>query len=167
MNDDYSVGDGEYAVQKPGHVWITRRRLDAYFLPAALVVTVSGALEFWFSSRTIIFAGLVPFAVFWAVARWGCARRGGSAVPTLSAIPGMIPFLWWLFTWGLLIGVGGVTLLNVILPLPEKGQSWNARAAIIWVGFMICWFAGLLIGVARLERTYARKPSASDDRLLE
>jgi hypothetical protein len=55
------------------------------------------------------------------------------------------------------IGVGGGILLDENLPLPEKGESWNARSAIVWAGFAICWFSGLLIRCARIERKLPRK----------
>jgi hypothetical protein len=166
MKEYASISDGEYVVQKPGHVWITRRRWDAYFLAAALVIAVVGPLVFWSTSRATVAAGLVPLAALWALVRWSWPRDG-TAVRRISAYPGIIPFLCWLLGWGVLIGVGGGILLNENLPLPEKGESWNARSAIVWAGFAIGWFSGLLIGCARIEREHPRKALASNDRLLE
>jgi hypothetical protein len=166
MKDDPSLSDSEDAALKPGHVWITRRRWDAYFLSAALVIALSKALMVPSTGKTTIIATFVPLAAMWAFIRWSWPR-GGAAEPTLSANPAVIPLLWWLTTWGLLIGVGGIILLDVIVPLPEKEWSWDVRSAILWTGFAICWFAGLLIGAALIERRYSRKPSASDGRLLE
>jgi hypothetical protein len=68
--------------------------------------------------------------------------------------------------WGLLLGLGGGAILHVFVPMPAKGESWNMRSAIIWTGFAMGWFTGLLVGVTRIERHYC-KPPASDDRLLE
>jgi hypothetical protein len=163
MNDEPSLSEGEHRMPKPGQVWITRRRWNAYFL-AASPVALTGALVFWFSSKTSIIAGLVPFAVLWAIVRWSWPREG-AAVWNLSATPSMVLLVWWILTWGLLISLGGGFFHDVLVPLPEKGQSWNMPSAMIWVGFTFCWFAGLLIGVSRIERNSWKLP-ASDDRLL-
>jgi hypothetical protein len=167
MSDWPSLSEEQDIAPKPGHVWITRRRWDAYFLAAAAVAAVIGTLAFqssmWIGIRAI--GGLASFAMIWAIVRWSWPRRG-TAVPTLSATSGTIPILWWLATWGLLLGLGGGALLHVLVPMPVQAESWDMRSAIIWAGLAMGWFVGLLVGRSRIERHY-RKPQTYDDRLLE
>ena len=167
MSDWPSLCEEHGIAPKPGHVYITRRRWDAYFLAAASVAALIGASAFRSSTMVGIRAvwGLASLAMIWAFVRWSWPQRG-TAVPTLSGTPGTIPILWWLATWGLLLGLGGGALLHFLVPMPIKAESWGMRSAIIWAGFAMGWFVGLLVGRSRIERLY-QKPPTSDDRLLE
>jgi hypothetical protein len=159
MKEYASISDGEYVAPKPGRVWISRRRWDAYFLAAALVNVVIGPLVFWSTSWTTVAGGLLPLAALWALVRWSWPQKG-TAVRRIAAYPGVISLLCWLLGWGVLIGVGGGILLDENLPLPEKGESWKARSAIVWAGFAICWFSWLRMGCARIEREHPWKGAA-------
>ena len=167
MSDWPSLSDEPFIAPKPGHVWITRRRLDTLFLAAVPVAVILGILTFRYTTRggAIGMGGLAQFAMIWAVTRWSWPR-GGKAVPTLSGVRGTVPLLWWLATWGLLLGLVGGALLHHLVPIPDKGGSWDIRSAIIWAGFAMGWFAGLLVGGSRIERHY-RKPPTSGDPLLQ
>jgi hypothetical protein len=167
MKDWPSLSDEPSLAPKPGHVWITRRRWDAYFLAAAPVAVIIGVLTLRYSTRggAMAMGGLAQFAMTWALIRWSWPR-GGRSARTLSGTPGTIPLLWWLATWGLLLGLGGGALLHRFVPIPEEGGSWDIGSSIIWAGFAMGWFAGLLVGGSHIERRY-RKPPPCDNRLLE
>ncbi len=108
MIDYPSLSEERDVAPKPGHAWITRHGRDAYFLATASVAALIGSLACQSSTRVGIRAigGPASLAMIWAIIRWSWPRSG-MAVPTLSGTPGAIPILWWLATWGLLLGLGG------------------------------------------------------------
>ncbi len=161
MNDGPSLSDEPEFALKPGRVRFTRLRWDAYFLPAVAGGLLIVAFTSWYSMKPGL-AGLGYVAVFlmmWAAMRWD-TPKSGRIVPTLSGIPGMIPKLWWLATWGLLLGFGGGTLLDHFVPMSDP------LSAIIWAVFAIGWLVGGMAGGHRIERRY-KKPSKPSDQLLE
>lgn len=151
---------GDRPPLKPGHVWLTRRRWDAYFLAAFVAVVVGGIVTWWFTADLQkIGAGLLPLVPLWLTIRWGWPREG-SAVRTAESTPGMVPLLKWLAVWGS-VGLLGILPLGIWVPLESEGVPLTWSQALILIGYLVAWFAGLLLGVHRIEARF-KKPRPTD-----
>jgi hypothetical protein len=77
------------------------------------------------------------------------------AAGSASATTALAPVLGWLLFW-FLCGIGGVLVLCTLAP---DGRS---KPSFLWScilgGFLLGWFAGLLVGLIKLERARPRKP---------
>ncbi|MEO6810740.1 MAG: hypothetical protein ABI353_16620 [Isosphaeraceae bacterium] len=149
---------GDRPAIKPGHIWITRRRWDAYFLVGVLAAGVCGLP--WLIDPRPALSGALVLAALWLFIRWGWPREG-LAVRSARKTPGMVPLLIWLTFWGI-IGMGGSLLFVGEIPMPEDaGQTWTLKQWLSFAAFIVPWFAGLLLGVHRIERRF-KKPRPAD-----
>jgi hypothetical protein len=161
---DADLADDDLPAAKPGHVWVTRRTWDRYFLPAVAVAAVIGAVEWWRLGEPRRLTAPLMFVLMWVFIRWSWPREG-SLTERLTATPGMIPLLKWLAAWGL-AGCTGLVALDALGVMPPEGRPWSLRSGLVVAGSMIAWLAVLCVVGSRIERRYM-KPKSADGRRLE
>lgn len=165
VSPDPDLSDGERPALKPGHVWLTRRRLGLYCLAGTLAVGAVAAGEWWyFREPRFVFPTLL-FPVLWLGLLWSLPREG-VPVPTIRGKPGLIPLMKWLVAWGL-VGIVMIEGFSRGGFIPPEGQPWSVgRAAIVVIAF-VAWFAVLLLGGHQVECRYVKKRSLPDDSMLD
>ena len=159
MNPYPDLSDGERPTPKPGHVWITRRRWDLYFLVGMLPALAISLGEWWVLRDRRFLGQIVPMLALWMFTRWQWPRQG-AAVRTLRGTPGQIPLMKWLGAWGL-VGIVLIVGLDRARFFPPEGLSYSRGQAAVVILSMVAWVAGLLVGVDRLERRFGKKKKQS------
>jgi hypothetical protein len=161
---DADLADGDLPAAKLGHVWVTRRTWDRYFLPAVAAAAVIGGAEWWWMGEPRRLTAPLMFVLMWVFMRWNWPREG-SLTERLTATPEMIPLLKWSAA-SVLVACAGVVALDVLRIMPRDGESWSLGSGLAVAGFVIAWLAAHCVVGDRIVRRY-KKPKAADDRRLE
>jgi hypothetical protein len=144
---------------QPGHVWVTRRRWDWFFLPGIALSLIVWAWVSWYPGTDRWWAGLLfvdCLVVFWLMFRLSCPQRGEQVV-TISGQPGTVPLLRWVIGWSAVAMVGNV-LYSVWFHYPQDNEELLQFPGLLLVGGMAAWFVVLLTGNHLIERRAKRHP---------
>lgn len=152
--------DHEVPRAKKGHVWITRGRLDTYFV-AGTALCLAVAVWSWTvtGERRFLGQSFTPL-LWWTIFRWFWPR-GGDSVPRLSCKPGTLPLLAWFGLCGI-VGCVGVAFLSWLGGMPHNHEPWHPRQVLATGGFLVGWFGVLLLGGTYLERRFTGTPRSDN-----
>ena len=126
-------------------VLLTRRRLDAYFLPGMLLAVATCAYVYHVTGDASVFLKLFAIPAIWLVVRF-LLQRKGEVRKRLSSDPrGRFVLFAYLWLFG---GTAVFLLLKAFVP--------NAALAFM-IPFFVITFAGIFIWARRLDRRQRRE----------
>ncbi len=119
----------------PGHVRMTRRTWDCYFLPAIAVAVVGGAIAAWWSDTPRFLAAPLGFVFLWLAMRFMTPKKGMVA-PRIQSDPTRWAFLKFLGLWFLVAVAWFFCDFNYLAGKPA--------GTVVGIGLYVAWFAILL-----------------------
>jgi hypothetical protein len=128
-----------------GEVFLTRRRLDAYFLAGMLLGVATSVYVYHVTGDASIFLKLVAIPAIWLILRFSLPRKGAVGKRLTSDPRGrFVLFAYpWLF--------GGMALLLVL-------KAFFPNAALpVMIPFFVITFAGIFTWASRLDRRQRRE----------
>lgn len=132
--------DMETSQSKPGHVFLSRRTWDVYFLIGEIAAGVVGSFSWWASGSARHLGTCVPLLVLWLLLRWGWPVEGRQ-VPSIPRAGRLIPLLSFGCTWFVLLMFLGTELDRMTLP---EGRPVSAGRGAVRAIVFLGWFGSLV-----------------------